>query len=160
MKDQYFLSNAELKDVNNIYNLGKKINELKFSKRYPFHDVSELKDFVKNKKENIFLAVKKNSAKFSKGKKNNEIVGFLYAKILSFHSGGWCMLDNIAVDKKYRNLGFGTKLLKELYRILKTKKIGYVQVLEDVHDKKTRKFWKEKGYKESKIFVWTEKEIK
>jgi len=142
------IRHAKEDDVSKIYNLGKKINELGFSKKFPFHERSELKEFIKNKKENIFLVAV-----------SDEITGFLYARILSKHARGWCMLDNLAVDGKYRNYGVGTLLLKELYKILRKRKVNYIQVLENINHKKTRKFWKDKGFKETKIFVWAEKTI-
>ncbi|MBS3074972.1 hypothetical protein J4429_00775 [Candidatus Pacearchaeota archaeon] len=39
-------------------------------------------------------------------------------------------------------------------------KINYIQILEDLHNKKTRKFWKDKGFKEEKTFVWADKILK
>lgn len=143
------IQNAQIKDVNKIYSLGKTIPELDFSKKLHFHEKMELKEFIKRKKENIFLVAKE----------KNEIIGFLFAKILSHHSGGWCMLDNIATKKEFRHKGVGTKLIKELYKILKKDKIHYIQILEEEHHKKTRAFWKEKGFKETKHFIWAEKII-
>jgi len=70
------------------------------------------------------------------------------------------MLDNIAVLKKYRNHGIGTRLLEETCKELKKRKIFYVQLLEEMHHKKTRKFWKHRGFKEKKLFVCAEEMIK
>ena len=85
------------------------------------------------------------------------MAGFLYAKIVS---KTWCILDNLVVDKKYRKHGMGGLLVDELYKILKKDKIGYVQVLEEIYHKNTRKFWKDNGFKEEKLFVWADRVIK
>ena len=143
------IRHGKLSDVNEIYKLGERISELGFSKKYKFHEKSELKEFIRKPKENIVLVALI----------NKEIVGFIYARILAHGSGGWCMLDNLAVSKKYRKHGIGTELLEELYKILKKRKIHYIQILEDIHKKHTRKFWKDKKFKESHVFIWAEKEI-
>jgi hypothetical protein len=49
-------------------------------------------------------------------------------------------------------------MLHELYSELKKRRIHYVQILE-AHHKTTRKFWKDKGFKETKTFIWAEKTI-
>ena len=144
MKTSY----AKPQNAVEIYRLGKSIKELNFSKKYPFHELSEIKEFIKKPKENIvFIA-----------KENNKITGFLYARILSHHAGGWCMLDNLAVSKESRNNGIATELLHRLYKELKKRKINYIQILE-ANNKKTKKFWKQKGYKKTKTFIWCEKTI-
>jgi len=112
-----------------------------------FHDKIELKEFIKNKKDNVLLV-----SIFDK-----KIVGFLYAKIVS---KTWCILDNLVVSEEFREQGIGSLLLDKFYKILKNKKINYVQILEDIHHKKTRKFWKEKGFKEERVFIWADKLIK
>jgi ribosomal protein S18 acetylase RimI-like enzyme len=146
---EFVVRKAKLSDVPEIYNLGLKTEELEFSSEFPFHEKSELKKFISKHKENILLVaiVKK------------MIVGFIYSKILSRRGDGWCMLDNIAVLKKYRDHGIGTSLLDETCKELKKRKIYYVQLLEEMHHKKTRKFWKHRGFKEKKIFVWAEEMI-
>ena len=141
------IQRAKLADINAIYRLGKETKELEFSKKMNFHDKIELKEFILKEKDNILLV-----AEIDK-----KVVGFLYAKIVSKI---WCLLDNLVVNKKFRNHGIGTFLLNNFYEILKKNKISYVQILEDIHQKKTRKFWKEKGFKEEKIFVWADRVIK
>lgn len=142
MKSKIIIRKARKEDINQIFKLGEQIPELKFSKKH-FHEKFELKQFTKGN-DNIFLI-----AEF-----NKEILGFIYAKILT---KDWCMLDNLVVDEKYREHGIGTILLNELYKILKKQKVSYVQILEEIHHKNTRNFWKDKGFKEEKVFVWADK---
>lgn len=138
---------AKLSDIDMIYALGRKTEELNFSPNMRFHDKIELKEFVKKPKDNILLAADC----------DGKIAGFLYAKIVS---RTWCILDNLAVEKEFRGHGIGNSLLHEFYTILKKRKVHYVQVLEEIHHKKTRKFWHDRGFKEEKIFVWADKMIK
>jgi len=141
---------AKLQDVSIIYNLGKKIVELDFSKTMHFHDKPELKDFIRREKTNIMIVAEK----------EKQVVGFLYAHIIDTCAGGWCMLDNIAVGKEFRKQGIGTALLNGLYHELKRRKVSYVQILEDAHRKKTKKFWKHKGFKAEKKFVWADRMLR
>lgn len=145
-KIKFKIRKAQKKDIHSIYKLGKRVHELDFSKKHPFHDTKEINQFISTPKETILLVVEI----------NNEIAGFILAKILS-HS--WCLLDSLAVEYKYRKHGIGTHLLHALYKELKKRKVHYVQILEEIHHKQTRKFWKEKGFKETKVFVWAERNI-
>ncbi len=141
---------ARLKDINSVYSLGSKFDEnLKASKRknMHFHEKNEFKEFIKSPKYNILLVAII----------NDNIVGFLYAKILSYD---WCLLDDLAVEKDFQNEGIGSELLKEFYKIMKKRKIDYVQILEEIHHKKTRKFWHDRGFREEKVFVWADKMLK
>jgi len=149
-KSRFVIRHAKLGDTNSIYALGSKFDEnLKASKRrnMHFHEKKEFKEFIKSPKYNILLVALL----------DNKVVGFLYAKILSY---GWCLLDDVAVEANYQHDGIGSELLKEFYKILKRRKIDYVQILEEIHHKQTRKFWKDKGFREEKTFVWADKVIK
>ena len=137
---------GKIKDISQIYNLGKHAKELEFSKKMNFHDRLELKEFVTKTKDNILLV----------SIIGNKIVGFLYAKIVSRE---WCILDNLVVKEEFREHGVGSLLLQDLCEILKKKKVNYLQLLEDIHHKKTREFWKKKGFKEEKKFIWADKKI-
>ncbi|MEI7961629.1 MAG: GNAT family N-acetyltransferase [archaeon] len=144
------ITKAKLPDAVKIYKLGKETHELDFSRKYPFHELSEVKEFITNPKENVFLVAKS----------GEEVIGFVFAKILSHHAGGWCMLDNLCVKKSFRHRGIGEKLLKSLYTEIKKRKVWYLQILEEAHHKKTRAFWKKMGYSETKTFIWAEKSIR
>ena len=136
---------ATEKDVNKIYSFGKRVHELEFSSKYPFHWRSELLESVNDKNSVLLIA------------EDEEIVGFLLAKIIFHRAGGWCMLDNIAVKKEFRGNGISDLLLEKLYSILKKRKVHYVQVLEEIYRENTRKFWKHQGFEETKNFIWAEK---
>lgn len=141
---------AQPRDVDNIFNLGSGFKDsLKASKirGEHFHEKSEFLEYIKNPKKNVLLVAEV----------DNKFVGFVCAELIDKE---WCVLDNIAVDKKYQGRGIGTKLLDELYSILRKKKIFYIQLLAEKNHKKIQKFWKSKGFKEGKTFVWFDKYVK
>lgn len=140
---------AKIADARAIYLLGERIQELDFSPEYPFHERNEIKEFISAPKENIMLIAEH----------DGKTIGFIFAKILARSASGWCMLDNLGIDSKYRHKGLGEKLLNSLYKELKTRKIKYVQILES-KNKLTRGFWKKEGFRETKEFIWAEKTIK
>lgn len=142
------ISKAKKEDSKIIYELGKKSRELKFSSKYQFHEISEIKEFISKPNENIVFIARINGRE----------IGFLYARVLAHSAGGWCMLDNIYVESKYRHRHVGDSLLKELYKELKKRKIHYIQILEAAN-RETRAFWKMEGYKETKSFIWAERTI-
>jgi len=142
------IHHATREKVNEIYLFGKKVHELDFSKKYPFHQRAELTEATSDKNSILLVA-----------EENKEVVGFLLAKIIFYRAGGWCMLDNIAVRKDFQGNGISNLLLKSLYLILRKRKVHYVQVLEEMHHKNTRKFWKHEGFRETKKFIWAEKGI-
>jgi len=150
MNKEFNIRKAKFSDASAIYHLGKKIHELDFSRKLPFHGLSEMKEFISHPKENILFVAEE----------NDKIIGFIFAKILSHHAGGWCMLDNLAVEKHHRHKHIATQLLHALYSELKKKKVWYVQILEEIHHEKTRAFWKREGYKETKSFLWAEKAVR
>lgn len=146
----YKIRRARIKDSLTIYRLGKQIHELEFSKKSPFHQLSEIKEFISKPKSHfVFVA-----------EEDGKIIGILLALILSHPAGGWCLLDILGVDKKSRRKGVGKALLKRLYAELKKTKVWYVQILEEAHHKKTRSFWKKMGFRETKTFIWAEKSVR
>jgi len=137
---------ANKNDLNKIYFLGINIKEFIVSKRRKFYEKNELKEWVKKSQDNIFLIVEY----------DKQIIGFLYAKLISNY---WCMLDNIGIIDEFRSKGIGSMLLKKLYQILDKKRVCYLQALVGIEYKKTRKFWKKKGFKEGKKFIWVDKNL-
>jgi N-acetylglutamate synthase-like GNAT family acetyltransferase len=150
MKSKIIIRKARKEDIDPVLEIGNNLEDaLKASKnkKAHFHEKGEFILFIKNSNENIFLVAEANS----------RIVGFLYAKILS---KDWCMIDNLAIKKEFQKHHIGTSLVNELSKILKKRKITYVQILEEVHHKNTRNFWKGRGFKEEKVFVWADKILK
>ncbi|MCX6741908.1 MAG: hypothetical protein NTX24_01890 [Candidatus Pacearchaeota archaeon] len=48
----FFVRKAKLSDADKVYSLGLKTKELEFSSEFPFHEKSELKEFISHPEEN------------------------------------------------------------------------------------------------------------
>ena len=141
------LRRAKRKDVNAVFSLGKKTPELNFQKNIHFHEKSELLEWVKHSKDNVFIVAEC----------EKKIVGFLYAKIVSHD---WCILDNIAVLPSFRGNGVGRLLLNYFYNVMKQNKVTYVGLLVEPRHKKAISFWEKNNFKRGKNFIWYGKKIK
>jgi len=146
MSNKIIIRRAKEQDVEKIYAIGRKIHQFIYSKSSGFYSKKELREYIKKPKDNIFFVALR----------EEKLVGFIYASIIS---QDWCMLDIIAVDPKFQDKGVGSLLLEELHETLKERKISYIQALVRAEFKKTREFWKRKGFKEGKRFIWIEKNI-
>lgn len=134
-------------DLDHVYKLGSRMKELNFSRKIKFHEKEEIAEWIKKPKDNLFFVAVD----------SRKVVGFIYAKIVD---KDWCMIDNLAVDKNHRHQRIGTKLLDTIYNVLKKRKMWYTQALVEIGHHKTRKFWKEEGFRQGRTFVWYEKELK
>ncbi len=145
-KKKMKIRHAKKGDVNKIYSLGKKIKELKFSRKN-FHEKEEIEEWIKKPKSNILIVAED----------NEKFAGFLYAKIVSCD---WCMLDNLAVDKQFRGLGIGKLLLERLYKEAKKRKVYFIAGLVNVVNNKGLKYFENNGFKTGEKFIWVEKFLK
>lgn len=130
------------KDIDFIINLAKKSPELNASLNKTFPSKKELLEWLKDDKV-VFLV--------------EENKGFLLAKL---NSSEWCMIDALSIEHDFRNQGIATKLLNELYSILKERKINYISGLVLENFQNSRDFWKKKGFFEGKKLIWFEKDLK
>ena len=135
---------ASPKDIHAVMSIGNTIKEFVASRKTSFHSMKELKEYISRKKDNIFLV-----AELEK-----KVVGFLHGKII-WH--GWCMIDTVAVMNGYRGRGVGSLIVERMQRNLKKKGVFFIQGLVGESYKRTRKFWKKKGFKEGRRFIWFEK---
>lgn len=133
---------ANEKDIDSIFELAKSLTELNASKNENYRCKEEILEWMNDDKSILLVEEKE---------------GFLFAKLLS---SNWCMIDAIAVNKDSRNKGISTKLLEELYSILREKKITYVSGLVLKDSKEARSFWNKQNFVEGKELVWIEKELK
>lgn len=137
---------ARVRDISGIRGLGKTMEEFVCSPSVKFYSREELKEWIKKPKDNILLVAEI----------NKKIEGFLYAKIMARE---WCMIDNIGVKQDWRKKGIGKILLEELFKILKSKKVNFVQLFANLKHKKTINFWKNRKFNEGEKFLWLEKII-
>jgi ribosomal protein S18 acetylase RimI-like enzyme len=147
MKD-VIIRKAKISDVEKLYDLVRATPEIGGSDDMFCYSKKEIKTWIQNPKENIWLVAE------LKTEKRKQIVGLLFAKLMSYD---WCMIDGIGVRKNYRNYQLGTKLLQKLEKILKQRKVRFMQAYTDINNKNTHKFWKKNGLKSGKTFIWFDK---
>lgn len=137
---------AKKTDLASIYKMGMDTKELWVSKNTKFYTKKELSDWFQNPRENLLLV----ATAYKK------IIGFSFSKIMSSE---WAMGDTMAIDSKFRNLGIGSLLFKKRVKILKKLGINFLSSIVKANSKKSRDFWKKKGFKEGERLIWMEKNI-
>ena len=133
MTQKIKIRRAKEEDLNKVCRLGRRIQQLVYSKGEGFYTKKELQEYLKSPKDNIFFVALK----------QDNLVGFIYANIIS---KDWCMLDIIAVDRKYRGEGVGTMLLDELEKRFKESGalFSYLEVRES--NTNARDIYRNRGY--------------
>ncbi len=139
---------ADVKDARKIYLMQKKTKEMITSdaSEYDFFTAKEIEDWIRNPKDK-FVLVAENDSKIS---------GFLLARMVTRY---WCVIEAIVVEKKFRKTGIGTKLLEELYKRLKNYDVQIIQAFVRADIKEPQNFWKDRGFKERKKFIWFDKRL-
>ncbi|WP_455756288.1 GNAT family N-acetyltransferase [Sulfurimonas sp.] len=64
-----------------------------------------------------------------------------------------CLLEDMVVDKSYRQKGYGSKLLNSVVKTLNKGDVKRVTLLSDYDNKKAHKFYKKFGFKKSSMVV-------
>ena len=102
--------------------------------------------------------------KSSKGKVyvaiiNNKIVGFIHVSERYYVAGLIVVLENLVVSKDYQNQGVGSELVEYIERIYRKKQ--FCKIFLNTMTKATSyKFYKKRGYKDSKYDANLEKKLK
>ncbi len=130
-------------DINHVYNVSHRIKEFTVSDRIHFYEKKEMVEWI-GKKDSVFIVAEI----------EERIVGFLFCKIISKE---WAMLDSLEVDQEFRDQGIGTQLINALFDELHRKHITFVQAFVGKNYKKSRKFWKQHGFKEGREFIWIDR---
>lgn len=115
-------------------------------------------DLEEKKKKIIpFKIIAKNIIVVAEEKK--KIIGFCWTVFYSHGNSSFAYIEEIFVDKKYRNKGIGEKLIKETIRKLKKMKIAVVFTTTSKKNKFAQRFYRDVGFKrdDSPWFYWTPK---
>jgi GNAT superfamily N-acetyltransferase len=138
------LRHATEKDVHDIYKIGTSTTEFELSRKIKFYKKSELRQWIKDKKNNIVLVAVL----------DGKIIGFTVCKVMSHH---WAMVDNFYVLKKYRKEGIGTYIEDHLESQLRKRKVKYVTRLVGADHRNSRMFLKKRGFREHDKYIWIDK---
>ncbi len=135
------IEKASLKDSEKILKLLNSSQNL-FGYKGEQFTLVEIRDYIKAKHNLVFVA-----------KEKNEIIGTFIANLWS----DYCYLYLLIVDKKYRGLGLGTKMLNFLEQ--KAKKAGYIGLITKESDEKMINLIKKRGYIKGDKFVYFHKNL-
>jgi ribosomal protein S18 acetylase RimI-like enzyme len=93
---------------------------------------------------------------------DKEVVGFCWANFVKFGLSKFGYIEDLFVDKKFRNKGIGTSLVKKAMKEMKKMKVNAVFVATGKKNKKSIKIYKSLGFKQDKNYwlwlYWTYKE--
>ena len=131
-----------------VYLINKKRNkDLKILLKKYFYELKNKKISISIKK----LISKKNSYKYFI-KYNNLTIGFI---ILSFNKNIYnekiCYINDLFVDKKFRRLKIATKVIKDIIKESKKKKIKEIRIEILKNNKKAILFWKKFHFHEKSV---------
>jgi len=137
---------ANKKDVYPIYRIGISTQEFAVSKRIRFYEKDEIGQWIKDRENNVIVVATMKS----------KIVGFACYKIMTQY---WAMVDNFYVSPLFRKMGIGTRIENFLEKELKKRRIDYITRLVKPENKSSRKFLKERGFKEHNRYIWIDKPL-
>jgi len=127
-----------------FYNKFSKIKDFKVSKKILFYEQTEIKEWIKNPKQNLLYGI------FTK----DVCVGFCFCKIISNH---WALIDNFYVCEAYRRYHLGSKLQKYVEKKLRHRGIKYISRVTKKDNIVMQRFLNRTGYKSVGDYVWFEK---
>ena len=96
----------------------------------------DFKDCLKNKKRFILIL-----------KQDGGIIGYLKVSVLENNYEKFGYIDNIFVKKKFRKKGLGTKLIFNVIKELKKKKVKICTLGVDIKNKNALKLYEKLGFK-------------
>lgn len=130
-------------------------------------DIKKIMEFKRQSVKLSFPRKKMNEARYKKrllryAKKqpdgirvveDGEIAGYIWFSVEKNYLGRYGLVHHIYIDKNYRNLGLGKKLMKLAEGYFKRKGIKRIKVTITLGNKPSLRMCKRLGYKESRIIM-------
>lgn len=89
-----------------------------------------------------------------------EVDGKIVGNVL-FVEDGWAAFGfRLAVNKKYRRRGIGTKLMAAVENILRNKGYSEIHILVDESEAGLKRYYSKTGYKEGNLYRWMYKDLR
>lgn len=132
---------GNLKDIPRIAELLHEydIYENKLDKR---HQIDKIKDIISFNKK----VMKSPNVIYFVLEINGKVEGIISADWRKTPYGKQGVFHNIIVSEKFRNKGYGTKLLLETEKYLKSKECEFIKSFVFINNKKSAKLYKKLGY--------------
>ena len=143
---------AKTKDLISILKLNKKL----FVKEYNEFDSSLNLDWTYSKRGQEYFSerIKYNNGKVLVVEKENIIIGYLCGGIQEQEEekefyrkdGIYAELENMFIEKEFRSLGIGNKIVKLFIEWCRKKKVNHINVTASFQNKKALKFYRRYGF--------------
>lgn len=146
MKENIKIKKAQKKDLNQVIKIW--ITEFRKTPWNERWTKEKVKKTVKSYGGKVYVAVI-----------GNNVVGFALVTEIYYIDGPIVILENLVVSNNYQEKGIGSALLKHIERIYKKKRFAKV-FLDTIKKTKSYKFYKKRGYKNSKYDVNLDKKLK
>ena len=143
---EVFIRQAKFSDLEEILRLNKalfdyeEIFNSEYDLNWTYSDVGRkyFKERLENKSSVILIA-----------ELDKKIVGYMLAFINNYpfrSKNPIAEIENMYIDERFRGIGTGTKLMNELKRILKEKKVKRIKVEAVAQNYKAIEFYKKNGF--------------
>jgi len=158
-KVRFNIRKAKPEDLKSIL----KLNFALFKKEYKEFDKTLDLNWPTREGKNYFKdRIKKSDGFVEIVEKNKKIIGYLCGGIcdrISYRKTAKCAeLENMFIDKKFRNRGLGFIMTKDFIEWCKDKKVDYISTRASAQNKLSIKFYRNLGFKEYDLIL--EKKIK
>lgn len=150
MKNRFVVRRANLKDLRDIL----KLNFDLFKKEYREFDKSlDLKwTYGKKGKKYFRNRITKRNGFVEVAENNGKIIGYICGGVNKRFpyriEAKYAELENIFIEKKFRNKGLGGKMIKDFLKWCKKNKIDYVSVIASAKNKSAINFYRKQGLKD------------
>lgn len=140
------ITRATLNDVDTLWQWGEENWELWGDDKYKWFSKKSLVKWISDPKDDVLLVARK----------NDTAIGMC----MVFTLRNWAFCVGLFVEKEFRGVGLGKKLLDKAIRILKRKGVESILLLVDTKNEAGIRFYeREKFYKGFQFFMMT-KDIK
>lgn len=141
---------ATIQDVDNIFQLGKYIDEFKVNEKNSFWQYEQLVEWVKssNTGKDVILVSKDD---------NGHIVGFVLSQL--HRPTGKATIENLFVKEEFRNQGLAIELLNNCILELKKSGASFICLLAQSDHKKLVSYYEKNGFKKGMEFYWFHKDL-
>lgn len=128
------------KDIPTLLQWGTTAQELQAGGDSTWHTKEILEEWIDNPGQHVFLVACIGTA--------------LTGMCLTHHMGDWAYCSFLYVDKKYRRLGIGKKLLYEAHRRMHEQGVSYFSLLVNAKNRKSKTFYTKLGFRKGYNFTW------
>ena len=143
----------EIKSINNKSEISKVLDlYIKVFAESPYNEIwsresayEDLAESFESGREYCLYAEEKGS-----------IVGLVFCRQHTGYDGFHLIIEDMAIDKKYRSRGVGTAMIKRLEELAREKHIASIDLLANIQAKASD-FWKKLGYKPNGYIKLTKK---